>query len=166
MSPFERLRGAHLTSHPVIEDLIFTLLSLLVVAVAISVLVTPSEPTLALAVQPPGKGGGGGGTVNPKQIELYGSLVDETGAPIKSALIEVEYADGTRVASARTKTDGTFLMQFNEGAAPYTIRVTVVVNGVTVTSSTTMNVAPGMKWGIQMTLSQGSTWVFVPLPGY
>jgi len=57
MSPFERLRGVHLTGHPLIEDIVFTILSLLVMAVAISAITAPQEAQIAVAAAPAGAGG-------------------------------------------------------------------------------------------------------------
>jgi len=161
MSPFERLRGAHLTSNPLLEDFVFSILSLLVVAVALTAILMPPKASVAAAVTP------AGATPNDKQVSMYGTLVDGSGAPIKNAVITVLYSDGTRVGSARTKNDGTWSLQFNEGPAPYTIEVTVYdSSGNPQTGSVDVVAAPGMRWGVRMTFTQPSSWVFVPLPGY
>lgn len=160
MSPFLRLRGAHLTSHPVLEDLIFTILSFAVVLVAITAVVSPPEASIAANVNASGV------KVNPKQIVFYGTLVDVNGVPISGAEIEILYADGTRVAKSRTDKDGVWTTQFVEGPGPYTIEVSVTENGVTTVGTIEINAEPGMRYGIQMTLAPPSSWVFVPLPGY
>lgn len=160
MSPFLRLRGAHLTAHPLIEDFIFTALSLLVIAVALTAVFSPPEAILAASVN------GAGGNVNPKQIAFYGTLVDENGQPIKNAEITISYSDGTKVSVARTKSDGSWSAQFNAGPGPYKVEVTVDINGTPVTGSIDIDASPGMRYGVQMTFAQPSNWVFVPLPGY
>lgn len=160
MSPFLRLRGAHLTSFPVLEDFVFTALSVIVAVVALSHVLMQPSASIAASVN------AAGAAVNPKQVVFYGTLVDASGQPIKNAVIEVQYADGTRVASSRTKADGSWSLQFNDGPAPFTITVTVIENGVPVTGEVQVAATPGMRWGIQMVFTQPSTWVFVPLPGY
>ncbi len=160
MSPFLRLRGAHLTSHPVLEDLIFTVLSLVVAVVAITAVVAPPEASIAANVSTSGV------NVNPKQVVFYGTLVDVNGVPIVGADIEILYADGTRVAKSKTMKDGSWSTQFNKGPAPYTIEVTVWENGVANVGTIDIAAEPGMRYGIQMTYAPPSSWVFVPLPGY
>jgi hypothetical protein len=160
MSPRLRLRGAHLTSHPLIEDVVFTVLSFLVLAVAIAAVMSSGRPSLAIAVSAAAQG------ANPQQIVVYGSLVDGNGEPIKNALIEIQYADGRREGSCRTKNDGTFKTQFNEGPAPYTVVVTVYENGQPITGTCEFNAQPGYCYGIQAVFTPPSTFVFVPLPGY
>lgn len=160
MSPFLRLRGAHLTSHPVLEDLVFTLLSLAVAVVAITAVASPPEATLAANVNASGV------NVNPKQIVFYGTLVDAGGVPISGADIDVMYSDGTRAARARTAKDGSWSTQFVDGPGPYTVVVTVTQNGVTTTSSIDITAEPGKRYGVQMTYAPPSSWVFVPVPGY
>lgn len=160
MSPFLRLRGAHLTSFPVLEDIVFTILSLAVMVVAATAIIGSPQASIAASVNAQGA------TVNPKQVAFYGTLVDANGVPIKNADISIQYSDGTQVASARTKSDGSWNLQFNDGPAPYTVTVTTVINGQTVTGSVDVPATPGMRWGIQMVFTQPSSWVFVPLPGY
>jgi hypothetical protein len=53
-----------------------------------------------------------------------------------------------------------------DGPAPYTITVTVMVDGAPVTGQTIIDASPGMTSGVQMVFTQPSSWVFVPLPGY
>lgn len=160
MSPFLRLRGAHLTSFPVIEDIVFTMLSLLVMVVAVTAIINTPQASIAASVSAQGA------TVNPKQIAFYGTLVDASGAPIKNADISIRYSDGSQVGSARTKSDGSWSLQFNDGPAPFTITVTTIVNGQPVTGTVDVPATPGQRWGIQMVFTQPSSWVFVPLPGY
>lgn len=155
MSPFERLRGAHLTKHPVIEDLVFSVLSLLVVTVAILAIVSPPKASIALAAKPIDPG-------TTQKIFIYGKLVDENGVGIAGATITVTYRDGKKAMTVVTAADGTFTMQFTDGPSPYPVEVQV---GNTV-GTTTLACDPGMKWGITMTFVQPSSFVFVPLPGY
>lgn len=160
MSPFLRLRGAHLTSHPVLEDIVFTMLSLLVLGVALSAIMSPPEPIIAASVAPTGV------SASPNHVVLYGTLVDGTGTPISEALIETVYRDGTRVASTTTATDGSWSLRFKDGPQPFTLEVTVYTNGQPVTTTVLVTAQPGLRYGVQMTYTQPSTWVFVPLPGY
>jgi hypothetical protein len=160
MSPHLRLRGAHLTSHPVIEDLVFTILSFLVLAVVFAAVTSSGRPTLAVAVTAAAQ------TANPKQIVVYGTLLDANGEPIKNALIEIQYADGRREGSCRTKSDGTFKTQFNEGPAPYTIVVSFYQNGQLVTGTCEFEAQPGYSYGMQAVFTPPSGFVFVPIPGY
>ena len=102
MSPFERLRGAHLTGHPVIEDLVFSVLSVLVLTVAIVAVTMPSQPTIALAVNPVT------GKAAPNEIGMYGTLVEQDGTPIRNALITLRNPSGTIVAWTLTAADGSW----------------------------------------------------------
>lgn len=160
MSPFERLRGAHLTGHPVLEDFIFSVLSLLVVAVAITAVMSAGHGSLSATVTSayaiPGW----------KTINMYGTLVDASGNPISGATVSVDYRDGKKAATTTTAADGSWSVSFMDGAGPYTITVTVMVDGVPVTGEITIDAAPDMFWGVQMVFTQPSSWVFVPLPGY
>lgn len=157
MSPFERLRGAHLTAHPALEDFVFSILSLLVIMVAIVAIVTPQQPQLALAVSAQ--------AAVRDRIDVYGTLVDETGTPIPGATIQIKKG-GAVLASATTATDGSWATWFVDKTRDYTIVVTYVQNGTTVTASQSVTMDPNMSWGIQITFTQPSSWVFVPLPGY
>ncbi len=160
MSPHLRLRGAHLTSHPLIEDVVFTVLSFLVLAVVVSALTASARPNLAVAVTSSAP------AANSKQIVVYGTLVDVNGAPIKNASVEIQYADGSRVGSCRTKSDGTFKTQFNEGPAPYTIVVSFYQNGQLVTGTCEFVAEPGHAYGVRAVFTPPSSFVFVPIPGY
>lgn len=155
MSPFERLRGAHLTNHPVLEDLIFSVLSFLVMIVAATAIMSSQDPRI-VAVAAPGGGPAG------KQIVIYGTLVDENGQPIVGATIDVSYAKNNKIATATTNANGEFTIRFNEAVSPYTVRVTTPQG----TATTDLNMTGGMSWGIQVTMTPPSSWVFVPLPGY
>lgn len=160
MSPFLRLRGAHLTSHPVLEDIIFTVLSLFVLGVAITAIVSPPEPTVAATVTPMGV------SASPNHVVLYGTLVDAEGRPLSGATVSTEYRDGTRVASTTTAADGSWTLRFKEGPQPFTVTVTVYIDGRPVIGTVDIAAQPGMRYGVQMTFTQPSTFVFVPLPGY
>lgn len=155
MSPFERLRGAHLTNHPVLEDLVFSVLSFLVMIVAATAIMAQSDPRI-VAVAAPGGGPPG------KQIELYGTLVDENGQPLSGATIELAYAKNNKIASTTTNANGEFIIRFNEAISPYTLTVRTPQG----TASTTLDLTGGLTWGIQVTMIPPSSWVFVPLPGY
>lgn len=161
MSPFERLRGAHLTDHPVLEDLIFSVLSLLVLTIAIMAITSSGHGTLSAVVTP-----ANAATPSWKTIYLYGTLVDGAGKPISGATVSVDYRDGKKAASTQTATDGTWRVSFMDGPGPYTITVTTMVNGSPVTGTIDITASPNMQWGVQMTFSQSSVWTFVPLPGY
>lgn len=162
MSPFERLRGAHLTNHPVLEDLVFSVLSVLVIFVAITAIVAPATGSLvvtAMAAKPS----------TPVHVTFYGTLVDEAGQPIPNASVAIKNEDGVTMASDTTDAQGLWDVRFkDERNMPktYTIEVTVYVNGQPVTGTTEITAYTGMKWGLQMLFSQESTWTFVPLPGY
>lgn len=155
MSPFERLKGAHLTSHPLIEDLVFSVLSLLVLVVAATTILSSQDPRIVAVAAP-------GGSAGAKQIVLYGTLVDASGQPIQGATIEVLYAKNNKIAAATTDASGVFDMRFNEATSPYTIRITTSQG----TASTQLNMTGGLKWGLRITMAPPSNWVFVPLPGY
>jgi hypothetical protein len=159
MSPFERLRGAHLTGHPVLEDLIFSVLSILVLAVAISAMMAPASGSLTATVT-------AAHAAPPNRITMYGTLVDGNGDPISGATISVDYKDGKKAATAVTASDGSWGLSFKDGPGPYLIKVTVMQNGTPVTGQVTIDAAPRLSWGVQMVFTQPSSWVFVPLPGY
>ena len=160
MSPFERLRGAHLTGHPVLEDLIFSVLSVLVLAVAITALFAGAKGSLTAVVTE------AHATPSWKTISMYGTLVDDNGAPISGATVTVAYRDGKKAATTTTAVNGAWNVSFMDGPGPYTIVVTIMRNGAPVTGEVTVNAAPGTSWGMQMVFTQPSSWVFVPLPGY
>lgn len=160
MSPFERLKGAHLTSHPILEDLVFSVLSLLVAVVAITAITTPPQAMIAAAVsakrpQP-----------NKTQIALYGTLVDASGQPISGASVEVRDSAGNVVATDVTDAGSAWNVKFKGDAGTYTVVVTFLDGGTTVTGSATIDASPDMQWGVRMTYTGSSSWVFVPLPGY
>jgi len=161
VSPFERLRGAHLTGHPVLEDFIFSVLSVLVLAVAVTAMFAGAQGTLTATVTeahaaPPSW----------KTIALYGTLLDDDGVPVSGATVSVDYRDGKKAAVTTTAADGSWNVSFMDGPGPYTITVTIMQNGSPVTGEVTINAAPGMSFGLQMVFTQPSSWVFVPLPGY
>lgn len=157
MSPFLRLRGAHLTSNPVLEDFVFTLLSLLVIGVALTAVLSPPEPIIAATVTAAGV------SASQNHVNLYGTLLDASGAPIAGATITTQYRDGTRVASTSTAADGSWSLRFKDGPQPFSIVITVPGYPPV---SYDMYATPGMRYGVQMVFTQPSTWVFVPLPGY
>lgn len=161
MSPFERLRGAHLTDHPVLEDLVFSLLSIIVLTIAVVAITSSGHGTLSAVVTP-------ANAASPtwKTIYLYGTLVDERGAPISGATVNVDYRDGKKAATTTTLADGGWRLSFMDGPGPYMITVTTIVNGQPVTGSVNIDASPNMQWGVQMTFTQSTNWVFVPLPGY
>ncbi|TLM94734.1 MAG: carboxypeptidase regulatory-like domain-containing protein [Actinobacteria bacterium] len=155
MSPFERLRGAHLTNHPVLEDLIFSTLSLLVLVVAAMAIMAGQNARLvaeATAAGPPAK-----------QVAIYGTLVDQNGQPIQGATVTVSYAKNNKLATGTTNANGEFNIRFNAETSPYTITV-VTPQGQS--ASTTLDMSGGMTWGLRMTMIPSSNWIFVPLPGY
>jgi len=159
MSPFERLRGAHLTAHPVLEDLVFTALSLLVLTVAVAAIAATPQPMVAVAAAPVAPAA-------PNEIVIYGTLVDQAGDPLPWALITVRNPAGQIVALAFTDADGNWDVSIIGPAANYTVRVTTISGGQLVQGQTHVSASPGMVWGVQMVFSQPSSWVFVPLPGY
>lgn len=161
MSPFERLRGAHLTDHPVLEDLIFSLLSIVVLMIAVFAITSPGHGTLSAIVTP-----AHAATPSWKTIYLYGTLVDTNGQPISGATVSIDYRDGKKAATTQTATDGTWRVAFMDGPGPYSITVTTIVNGTPVTGTVDITASPDMQWGVQMTFSNSSSWTFVPLPGY
>lgn len=162
MSPKLRLRGAHVTRYPALEDFVVSTLSLLVIMVAIAVVFMPPRPQLAVAIAPIAP------AATPQRIiEIYGSLVDQNGNPIQNATVTIEYKNGTKARSDITDANGDFYFRFNEGPAPYLLTVSFYdSSGQLVTGSTWIDAAPGMQWGMQVTYVPPSNWVFVPLPGY
>jgi len=162
MSPFERLRGAHLTAHPVLEDLVFSVLSLLVLVVAIVAVSAPlgGSVTAAMAAPKP---------ATKNHVVFYGTLVNESGRPISGAAVVIRDESGNRMASTTTDSRGEWDVRFkDERNMPkdYTIEVTIQVDGQPVTGSTVVTAQTSMKWGIQLTFTPPASWVFVPLPGY
>jgi len=160
VSPFERLRGAHLTGHPVLEDFIFSVLSVMVLTVAVTAMFAGAQGTLTAVVTE------AHAAPSWRTISMYGTLVDASGVPVSGATVSVTYRDGKKAATTTTAADGSWNLSFMDGPGPYTITVTVMQNGSPVTGEVTVNAAPGMSWGLQMVFTQPSSWVFVPLPGY
>jgi len=162
MSPFERLRGAHLTAHPALEDFVFSVLSVLVLIVAIVTVSMPQSATVTVASAAPKP-------ATKNHIVMYGSLRDTAGLPVVGADIVIRDIDGPVLATTTTDALGDWDVRFrDERAMPktYTVEVTVIVGGQPVTGSTQVEAITGMMWGMQLVFSQPSTWVFVPLPGY
>ncbi len=162
MSPFERLRGAHLTAHPVIEDLVFSVLSVMVLVVAIVAVCMPQEArvTAAMAATLP---------ATKNHAVFYGTLVDQSGAPISGASVVIKDDGGATMASTTTNANGEWDVRFkDERNMPktYTVVVTVTINGQPVTGSTQISAYTSMKWGVQLVFAPPSSWTFVPLPGY
>lgn len=154
MSPFERLRGAHLTNHPVLEDIVFSLLSLLVLVVAATALMSGQTARIVSVAS--------AASVPAKQIAVYGTLVDQNGVPVSGATISISYAKNNKLASGTTNANGEFNIRFNEATSPYTVTITTAQG----TATTTVDMTGGLNWGLQVTLVPSSSWVFVPLPGY
>jgi len=161
MSPFERLRGVHLTDHPVLEDLIFSVLSILVLTIAIVAISSSGHGTLSAIVTP-----AHAATPSWKTIYMYGTLVDASGQPISGATVSVDYRDGKKASTTTTLADGSWRVSFMDGPGPYTITVTIMQNGQPVVGTINIDASPDMQWGVQMVFDQSSSWVFVPLPGY
>ena len=162
MSPFERLRGAHLTAHPVLEDLVFSVLSLLVLTVAIIAVCMPQQATVTAAMAAPLP-------ATKNHAVFYGTLVDQNGAPISGASVVIKSDTGQTMASTTTDSRGEWDVRFkDERNMPktYTVVVTVTVNGQPVTGSTEISAYTSMKWGIQLIFAPPTSWTFVPLPGY
>lgn len=143
---------------PWVEDAVFTALSVAVLLVVAGFLFSQPQATLTAQAAPIA-------AAPANQTLVYGSLLDANGQPIKNAVIQI--FEGTdRVRQVRTKNDGTFSTQFSEGTETFTITVTVVVNGQSVTGTTNVVMQPGMQYGLQMVFSEPNSFVFVPIPGY
>lgn len=149
--------GIHLTEHPLAEDLVFTVVSIVVLLAAAVALFAPPgisfEVTEARAA------------TNEHQIQFYGILVDEFGEPVKNAQVVIYDVNGVRMASCRTKLDGSWSCQFNETAGPYTVSISFVSGGETISGSVGVDAAPGMRYGVSGTVDSGGI-TFVPIPGY
>ncbi|MBA4370065.1 MAG: hypothetical protein C0418_00610 [Coriobacteriaceae bacterium] len=153
-------RRPHLTAFPLAEDVAVTVLSgivLLVLALGVF-LPAGSEIVVRTATAKPAD--------NPQFIVCYGSLVDESGQPVSGAAVEVRDSSGAVVQSGTTAADGTFRFRWKDGADTYTVTLTANVGGVPVTGSTTLAMAPGSSYGIDATLVQSTTIIFVPIPTY
>jgi hypothetical protein len=162
MSPFERLRGAHLTAHPVLEDFIFSVLSIMVLVVAIVAVAMPQNATVTAAMAAPLP-------ATKNHAVFYGTLVDASGQPIVGAQIVIKDELGNVMASTTSDAAGEWDVRFrDERNMPktYTLEVTTYVNGQPVTGTTELTASTGKMWGVQLVFTQPSTWVFVPLPGY
>jgi hypothetical protein len=151
--------AAHVTSWPLMEDAVFTLLSVMVVIAAMIVILAPPRMSIGVRLEEAHAAGG-------KAIDIYGSLVDENGQPLKGATVEIYDRNGARVGIAHTDNNGFFDTKFWQDRGVYTIRVAYTSGGQTVTGSMSLDAQPGYDYGVQATLTQTDVIVFVPVPGY
>lgn len=168
MSPLERIRDRlvrptdlHVTGLPVLEDVVLTLLSAVIVIVLGTIVFIPPRHAFEFRVEE------AMAAANPRQIEVYGRLLDENGLPLKNQVVEVFNASGTRAGFARTKSDGSYVITWKGPAGTYTVLMTVVTaGGAVVTGSTTLECQMGYTYGVYGTLMQTGTIIFTALPGY
>ncbi len=168
MSPLERIRdrlvrptGLHVTGLPVLEDVVLTLLSAVIVIVLGTVVFIPPRHAFEITVEE------AMAAAHSKQIEIYGRLLDENGQPLKNQVVELFAASGARVGFGRTKSDGSYVIQWNGPTGTYRVLMTVVLpSGGVVTGSTVLECQMGHTYGVYGTLTQTGTILFAPIPGY
>jgi len=149
----------HITRFPLVEDVAFTVVSAVIVVLAITVIFMPPVMSLAANVER---------TAQPTDrfIDFYGVLTDADGNPIHGAEIEIYDSDGTRVSFYKTKIDGFFDFHFNDGPDTYTIVVTVTIDRVEYSESIELWMEPGYTYGVDLTFTETNTIIIVPLPVY
>lgn len=147
-------------SPALLKDIMFSLASLAVVAAAMTAIFMPPRYSIAVSTSATR------GVSAANFIDIYGSLKDSTGEPISGASVEVFDGSGKRQDFVKTKADGTFSSHFNDTGGPFTVKITAVINGQTVTGTWSMDMRPGYTYGFVMTVTPDNTIVFVPIPGY
>lgn len=151
-----------LTPYPLVEDVLFTVLSLIVVVVIGLVAISPVQPRIHFAVTTVSTPG-----ANPSFFVVYGWLVDESGVPITGATVMLYDSTGDLVGSATTDSSGFYSMRVRESTnTAYTLTVSGTYNGQPVTGSTTLEAVGDFNYGVSGTVSETEPLVWVALPIY
>lgn len=143
----------------VVLDVALTVSSVLIVFGVIAVILTPPGRVLAVEVT--------GTTAAAGALRLYGVVVEDTGKPVRGALLTVVRDDtGVQVASIASADDGTFAIDLPPVAATYRIVAAADVGGRNVRDTVRKDLTPGYSYGLKVELRSRDYFLFIALPSY
>lgn len=148
----ERLR-------PLVQDVVLTGMSVVVVVVIAGVIFMP--PGMSMAVESTAQG------VSASTMVLYGDVVDTSDKPVRAASIVVQRDDtGQQVAATSSAADGTFRVELPPVAATYRIVAAADTGGRNVRDSIRLAMAPGLSYGLRVELKSRDYFLFIVMPSY
>lgn len=145
----------------IIEDLVYTGLSLLVLVGIVAYLFMPPTISMAVDVQQQAVAG--------TSIIVYGSVLDLDDRAVRNASVVISKDTQTgfvQVASVTTGSDGTYRVELNDELAAYKVVVSADIGGSSAADTITTRMQPGQATQVSAVLQSEPYFLFVPIATY
>lgn len=149
------------TVREIVQDVVLTVLSLVIVGGAAMAIFTPPEKSIALGVESE--------PIASDVAIVYGTVVDVEGKPVRGARVAVIYENGNgpeQIASVSTAADGSFRVVSSGPFGTYRVVVAADIGTTTARDSITFQATAGHAYGITAELVNRDYFIFLPVVGY